>query len=1008
MKMKLLFILMILCAAATVSSQSIVVNRVYNATSTGDGMSDAIELLIVEDSIDIRGFIVKDFETNLTTDTGGKYQFNDNALWQNLRSGTTIVLRRISSQESGYEEDTDPGDFRLDLIFENTTYMTDIAVVGHRFNITNTDMVVIKTGVREGVANAIHTFATNNGGGSVFFSAVTGPKLVSSVITGTGFFQYPLNPALHVSDYNGTAAATSSHGDRNWGFGFGVNNIAYISELRSRHSVLAPAPTDLLATPISGKEISLSWEDNTTDEQSFEIERADDGINFIRIATVDANTINFTDRELWGATQYDYRVRSKHSAVYSDYSVSSSATTNPFDEVPQLSQEAIHPNFFGINYWYHDADLSVFSDDLQQAGVKIVRIGGSHFNHNWFSATDYDEAIQYVKALGAEPLLQIPITLTETELSDWIDYFNNERRYGIKYWAIGNEPDPAERGNNEPANWSDGTFSYEGYTYPEWETQFLRLAERIKTHQPRAIIVGGDFRLFYDAVIDDFYAKFIGMAGVASHNGVPLLDYFSFHYYGFRMEDVLDVRFGKVKTLVDSANQSRAANGFNELRIAVTEVNTTTGTQPYPWEFRAGQFVALMQKKAMQQGALTVTPWSIYESGGRKTVGGTDFSLYNNDETRRSTMWHVAMLSNNRKNYIMNGEMMPNTDVAFIAMRDETGYTVMIMNMSVSNSYSYRASLDNDYHGNEQIKIKLEGYPGITREFSDSIASETTHLYRIDSNGNLISRLTYSAENLANNVGPAEEVYDQWTQRYFHVVNKLSSFYLWPKQNSATGFIVQKANPDLDAEIIQWFFEPAATPEFYYIMNRSTGKAIRPQGGRRGFLIEQITLDSITETDESMMWAIRSTDEEGYYRLENKASGKYLNPKNDKSKNGQFIAQSVLVETDSSFAWRLQEVGSLLSQEFSRSVSRSEFNAEAELSREKAISIYPNPLTSTLIVENEAGYNHIVLVDFTGQVLLRQAIDRLTTIDISKLPKGIYVLTVFNQNKRMVRRIIKQ
>jgi hypothetical protein len=1002
----LLFILVCLYAGTSVSAQSIVVNKIYNATSTGDGMSDAIELLVVDDSLDIRGFIVKDFETNLTTDTGGKYQFNDNPLWQDLRSGTTIVLHRISSTEAGHAEDIDPTDFTLDLIFENTAYLTNIAVGGHRFNITNTDMVVIKTGAREGVANAIHTFATNNGGSSAFFSAVTGPKLVSGAITGTGFFQYPLNPALGVSDYNGTAAATSSHGDRNWGFGFGANNIAYISGLRSVPGTVAPG--NLLATPVSGKEISLSWEDNTSDEQLFEIERADDGTNFIRIATVDANTVSFTDRELLGATQYDYRVRSKQTPDYSDYSNRSSATTNPFVEAPQLSSEAIHPNFFGINYWYHESDLSVFSDDLQQAEMKIMRIGGSNFNHNWFSATDYDEAIQYIKAIGAEPLLQIPISLTETELSDWIDYFNNERGYEIKYWAIGNEPDPANRGNNEPHNWSDGTFSYEGYTYPEWEAQFLRLAERIKTHQPRAIIVGGDFRLFYDEVIDDFYAKFIGRTGAMNHNGVPLLDYFSFHYYGFKTEDPLTQRFGKVKTLLDNANLLRTANGFNELRIAVTEVNTTTGTQPYPWEFRAGQFVALMQKKAMEQGALAVTPWSIYESGGRKTVGGTDFSLYGNDNNRRSTMWHVAMLSNNRKGYVMNGEMTLNPDVAFIGMRDETGYTVMIMNMSVSNGYSYRASLDNNYHGAEQIRIKLEGYPGVAGELSDSIAAETTHLYRIDPNGRLISRLIYSAENLANNAGPVEELYDEWTGKYFHITNKFSAFYLWPRKKDPTGNIAQKQNPDLNSEYIQWFFEPALVPGFYNILNRSTGAAIRPDGGVRGFLIEQLLLDSISRADESFMWAIRSTDSEGYYRLENKASGKYLNPKNDKLKNGQSIVQSVLIETDSSFMWRLHEMGPLLPEEFNQSLSLREFSSDTGPSPDKSVRIYPNPITSILTIENEAGYSQIILTDFTGQVLLRQSMDHSAAIDISKLSRGIYTLTVFNENGRTVKRIVKQ
>jgi hypothetical protein len=79
-----------------------------------------------------------------------------------------------------------------------------------------------------------------------------------------------------------------------------------------------------------------------------------------------------------------------------------------------------------------------------------------------------------------------------------------------------------------------------------------------------------------------------------------------------------------------------------------------------------------------------------------------------------------------------------------------------------------------------------------------------------------------------------------------------------------------------------------------------------------------------------------------------------------------------------------------------------------ELSREKSLRVYPNPLTSTLIVENGEGNSQIILTDFTGQVLLKQSMDRSATIDISRLVKGIYTLTVINGTGRTVRRIVKE
>ena len=49
------------------------------------------------------------------------------------------------------------------MLFENTTYLTYVA--GRpEFNLTNTDMVLLKTGSAAGVTNAVHALASNNGG----------------------------------------------------------------------------------------------------------------------------------------------------------------------------------------------------------------------------------------------------------------------------------------------------------------------------------------------------------------------------------------------------------------------------------------------------------------------------------------------------------------------------------------------------------------------------------------------------------------------------------------------------------------------------------------------------------------------------------------------------------------------------------------------------------------------------------------------------------------------------
>jgi hypothetical protein len=215
-----------------------VVNRVFNGSNEGSGRLDAVELLVIRDHLDIRGWVVKDFDGNNTTDNGGKYRFNAIPFWQNLRSGTTIVLRKLEGG-TGYVQDDNAADFTIDLLLENTAYVTDESS-GNTFNITQTDMVVLKTGATSGVDDAIHAFATRGGGPngvpSAIYNAVTAPKLVSPNTDAGGdpaSMHYPLNPTMTNADYNGSAAAISKSTTRTWGYGFGPGNTSYIQSLRN-------------------------------------------------------------------------------------------------------------------------------------------------------------------------------------------------------------------------------------------------------------------------------------------------------------------------------------------------------------------------------------------------------------------------------------------------------------------------------------------------------------------------------------------------------------------------------------------------------------------------------------------------------------------------------------------------------------------------------------------------------------------------------------------------------
>ena len=88
---------------------------------------------------------------------------------------------------------------------------------------------------------------------------------------------------------------------------------------------------------ISSSRVDLTWADNSTSEDGFEIERCTGAAcgSFVKIAQTGANVIAYSDTTVSGATSYSYRVRAFNAGGPSDYSNEASVIT------PQAPQSHI-------------------------------------------------------------------------------------------------------------------------------------------------------------------------------------------------------------------------------------------------------------------------------------------------------------------------------------------------------------------------------------------------------------------------------------------------------------------------------------------------------------------------------------------------------------------------------------------------------------------------------------------------------------------------------------------
>ena len=100
--------------------------------------------------------------------------------------------------------------------------------------------------------------------------------------------------------------------------------------LSVRLAVTIPiAPSNLIATAVSHNQIDLTWQDNSDNEDAFNIERRTLDTPYSTIATLVADSTTYSDIALNPSTTYFYRVNASNVAGDSSYSNEASATTLP-------------------------------------------------------------------------------------------------------------------------------------------------------------------------------------------------------------------------------------------------------------------------------------------------------------------------------------------------------------------------------------------------------------------------------------------------------------------------------------------------------------------------------------------------------------------------------------------------------------------------------------------------------------------------------------------------------
>jgi hypothetical protein len=284
---------------------------------------------------------------------------------------------------------------------------------------------------------------------------------------------------------------------------------------------------------------------------------------------------------------------------------------------------------WSVNYWqwmptYGD---DVTGTDALVAALKpaVLRIGGYNNDANTpdpFSDAQFDQAVAYARAIGAEPLIQVPHLAdtngqppTPATAAAMVTYANVTKGYGVKYFAVGNEPDLY----STQGSLVDSTLpAIVGYTPADYCASVTAYVAAMKAVDPTIQIVGPDLAYKYQAgsAENDWLTPILTGCG-------QLFDIVSIHRYPFdASQTTLATVAGdpaSFRQVIASVRGILQNTGYADKPLALTEMNvaydaTTCVLDASPGTVGSALWMADSLGAAIELGLWTSAVWDISDT----------------------------------------------------------------------------------------------------------------------------------------------------------------------------------------------------------------------------------------------------------------------------------------------------------------------------------------------------------------------------------------------------------
>ena len=343
---------------------------------------------------------------------------------------------------------------------------------------------------------------------------------------------------------------------------------------------------------------------------------------------------------------------------------------------PETSLGPISPYIFGTDYGpMHAVPLEVMPL-VEDAGFTVLRFPGGA----WTDTVDMkpfqiDMLMTFAKQVSAIPTISVRLLGGDPETAaELVRYTNVEKKYGVTYWSIGNEPSIYTQ---------LGQADYD-YTVDNLNKDWRAIAEAMKEADPTIKLIGPEIHQWNDgpettpkdSAGRDWMTEFL------KDNG-DLLDVVSVHRYPLhsptRPVTIQDLRENTRRWAREVEYLRSLVKEIlgRDLPIAITEVNSDPSSamlqETSPDTFYNAIWYADVLGQLMNADVFMVNQWVLSQRS-------TGLGLFNGT-TIRPTFYAFPLYKNFGSEQVYAASGVPDVDI-FAAKREDGALTLMVINLS--------------------------------------------------------------------------------------------------------------------------------------------------------------------------------------------------------------------------------------------------------------------------------------------------------------------------------------